>query len=166
MFVKAIHLLVTSVLVLSASSSAPGPEAYASRSCAELAAKRNETDAAATRLAAWMERHCPGAREDTDSFCRRQSGFLLDRLAELGKVKAAIAAQRCDLREVPDAGAEGHASLRHLAVTPPLPVDHPRTIGSFEDNWPWPRRPTFQAGLAATAGFRIRNCRVNPDCEW
>jgi len=51
----------------------------------------------------------------------------------------------------------------NLAATP---VDRLRAVGSFLDNWPWPRKPTFQAGLAASAAFRIRKCRANPDCEW
>jgi len=51
----------------------------------------------------------------------------------------------------------------NLAATP---VDRLRAVGSFDDNWPWPRKPTFQAGLAASAAFRIRKCRANPDCEW
>jgi hypothetical protein len=45
-----------------------------------------------------MERHCPGAPEDTDPFCRFQSRSLLERLAELGEVKAAMEAKGCDRR--------------------------------------------------------------------
>jgi hypothetical protein len=50
-----------------------------------------------------------------------------------------------------------------------LPLDcggHASAVASFEDNWPWPRRRPFQAGLAATAGFKIRRCRANPEGEW
>jgi len=148
-----------------AGSSAPSSEGYASRSCAELARSREETDAAATRLAAWMEGHCPGALEDTQPFCRLQSRALLERLTDLGALKEALAAKGCESREVRD-GAQARASLMPLAATPSLPADPPRTIGSFEDNWSWPRRPTFQAGLAASAAFRIRRCQANPECEW
>jgi hypothetical protein len=164
MFANWVGPLFMSALLPSTCSSAARVDA--SRSCTELVALREETDAAAARLAGWMEQHCPGTLEDTDPFCRFQSRSLLERLAELSEVKAALEARRCELREVRDAGAEGPASLIHLAATPPIPVDRPPTIGSFEDNWPWPRRPTFQAGLAASAGFRIRKCRANPDCEW
>jgi hypothetical protein len=164
MFVNPISPLLLFTLT-AAGPSAPSSEVNGSRSCAELARSREETDASATRLAAWMERHCPGALEDTQPFCRLQSRALLERLADLGALKEALAAKGCQSREVPDATAQGRTSLIHLAATPPL-VDPPRAIGSFEDNWPWPRRPTFQAGLAASAGFRIRKCRANPDCEW
>jgi hypothetical protein len=165
MFVNPISPLFLFTLT-AAGASAPSSEGYGSRSCAELAQSRQETDAAATRLAAWMERHCPGALEDTQPFCRLQSRALLERLADLGSLKEALAAKECESREVRDASAEGPASPIHLAGTPPLPVGSPRRIGSLEDNWPWPRRPTFQAGLAASAAFRIRKCQANPDCEW
>jgi hypothetical protein len=85
-------------LVLSALLSSTGPSAAsadASRTCAELVALREETDASAARLAAWMERHCPGALEDTDPFCRFQSRSLLERLAELGEVKVALEEKGC-----------------------------------------------------------------------
>jgi hypothetical protein len=78
---------------------------------------------------------------------------LLERLVELGEVKAALSAKGCERRGGVNAGDQEHASAA-LA------------IGSFEDNWPWPRRPTFQAGVAASGAFRIRKCRANPDCEW
>lgn len=42
----------------------------------------------------------------------------------------------------------------------------PKAISSHDTNWPWPRRPTFQAGVAASAAFRIRKCQANPECEW
>ncbi|HSP17923.1 MAG TPA: hypothetical protein VLQ79_00300, partial [Myxococcaceae bacterium] len=111
-------------------------------------------------------RHCPGALEDTDPFCRLQSHALLERLDELGELKAALAANGCDRRATREAGAEGRASPVHVSTIPALPVDHPRTVGSFDDNWPWPRRPTFLAGVAATAGFKIRKCQEDADCEW
>ena len=149
MFVNPISPLLLFTLT-TAGPSAPSSEGYGVRSCAELARSREETDASATRLAAWMERHCPGVLEDTDPFCRFQSRSLLERLAVLGEVKAVLEAKGCEARELRDAGV----------------AEHSRTIGSLEDNWPWPRRPTFQAGLAASAGFRIRKCRANPDCEW
>ena len=69
---------------------------YESRSCAELVALRVATEAGATRLAEWMERHCPGALEDTQPFCRLQSDLLLERLDELGEVKAALDAKHCE----------------------------------------------------------------------
>jgi hypothetical protein len=143
-------------LVLSALLSSTGALAASadpSRSCAELVALRQEAAATATRLAQWMERHCPGTLEDTDPFCRVQSRSLLERLDELGEVQAALEAKGCSLRDVRGASAQRRASL----IQP---------IGSFEDNWPWPRRPTFQAGLAASAAFRIRKCAANPECEW
>jgi hypothetical protein len=151
MFVNPVLPVVTALLA--AASSAASPRAYASRSCTELAAKRGEIDAAATRLAAWMERNCPGVLEQTEPFCRLQSGLLLERLDELGQLKAAIAAKQCEARESADVGAQD-------------PVQHPRAVASFDDNWPWPTRRPFQAGLAATAGFKIRKCRTDPDCEW
>ena len=152
--------------VLSSGSSAPSSEAYASRSCAELGALREDTDAAASRLAAWMERHCPGALEQTQPFCRLQSRGLLERLDELGELKALLHAKGCPGRDIKGVSAgRGDGRVDHPA-NPPLSVEHPRSIGSFDDNWPWPRRPTFQAGLAASAAFRIRKCRADPDCEW
>jgi hypothetical protein len=45
-----------------------------------------------------MERHCPRALEDTQPFCRLQSDLLLERLDELGEVKAALDAKRCEVR--------------------------------------------------------------------
>src|SRR5215475_15081507 len=93
-------------------------EAYVSPSCAELERAREEAEAAAARLGTWMEHHCPGALEDTEPFCRLQSRALLEQLVELGELKAAHAAKGCELREVRDAGAQGRASLIHLATTP------------------------------------------------
>jgi len=164
MFANWVGPLFLSALLSSTGSSAVNADA--SRSCTELVVLREETDAATARLAAWMERHCPGALENTDPFCRFQSRSLLEHLAELGEVKAALEAKGCEARELRDASARGRASLNQVAPTPLVSIDRPRTIGSFEDNWPWPRRPTFQAVLAASAGFRIRKCSANPDCEW
>jgi hypothetical protein len=151
MFGNVVGPFVLAALLVATGSSASGADA--ARSCAELVALREEADAAAARLAAWMEAHCPGALEDTDPFCRFQSRSLLERLAELGEVKAALEAKGCALHEVRGADARGPASL----IQP---------VASFEDNWPWPRRLTFQAGLAASAAFRIRKCAANPECEW
>ena len=95
MFLNHLSPLLVSALLTSTGASASSSGSDASRSCSELAARREETDAAATRLAEWMERHCPGALENTDSFCRLQSGLLLERLDELGQLKAAIAANGC-----------------------------------------------------------------------
>ena len=166
MFLHHVALLVLSAILWSGSASGASSKAYASVSCAELTELREATDAATTRLAEWMERHCPGVLEDTDPFCRLQAHALLERLAEFGELKAALDAKGCVSRQLGDAGAQKNVSLTHLAATPPHPVDPPRTIGSFDDNWPWPRRPTFQAGLAATAAFRIRRCLADPECEW
>jgi hypothetical protein len=99
-----------------------------------------------------MERNCPGALEESQPFCRLQSGLLLERLDALGQLKAAIAARECELREVRDAGAQE-------------PV-RPGALASFDDNWPWPTRRPLQAGLAATAGFKIRRCQADPNCPW
>ena len=151
MFLNPVVPLVVSVFLSSGGSSAPLSEADASSSCGELARKQEESDAAVSRLAVWMERYCPGALEDSEPFCRLQSHRLLERLDELGELKAALAAKGCERRDVRDAA---------------LPVRSPQRIGSFDDYWPWPRRPTFQAGLAATAGFEIRKCQADPDCEW
>ena len=166
MFVNHVGPLVVSVLLSTPGASPASSEAYASRSCAELAVLREQTDVGVTRLAEWMDRHCPGPLEDAEPFCRFQSRTLLERLGDLGALKEAFAAKGCDIREFREAGAQARASPMHVATSPPHPVEHPRTIGSFEDNWPWPRRPTFQAGLAASAAFRIRKCSANPDCEW
>jgi hypothetical protein len=151
MFVNAVGPFLLATLL--AAPGSPPSGASASRSCSDLAKAREEADAASTRLAAWMERHCPGSLETSEPFCKLQSGLLLERLAELADLKAAIAVQRCELGPVGDPGAQGAYLI-------------PRTIGSFDDNWPWPRRRPFQAGLAATAGFKIRRCRADPDCEW
>jgi hypothetical protein len=150
MFVNPIGPLLLFALT-AAGTSAPWSEGYGSRSCAELARSREKMDAAATRLAAWMERHCPGALEDTQPFCRLQSRALLERLADLGSLKEALAAKRCERREA-----------RATAAQP----SSPRTVSAFDENWPWPRKPTFQAGLAASAAFRIRRCSADPECEW
>jgi hypothetical protein len=99
--------LLTALLAASALSAS---EPDASKSCAELVALREEADAAAARLAAWMERHCPGALEDTDPFCRFQSRSLLERLADLGEVKQALEAKGCELRQVRDASVQRRAS--------------------------------------------------------
>jgi len=163
MFASSVGPLLLSALLSSTGSSAASGD---SRSCGELVALREEADAAAARLAAWMERHCPGTLEDSDSFCRFQSRSLLERLAELGEVKAALEAKGCETRELRGESVQGRVSPIHFAPIPLPSVDNPRTIGSFEDNWPWPRRPTFQAGLAVSAAFRVRECHANPDCEW
>jgi hypothetical protein len=52
--------------------------------------------AASTRLAAWMERHCPGSLETTEPFCKLQSGVLLERLEEIGELKTALEAKGCE----------------------------------------------------------------------
>jgi hypothetical protein len=150
MFVNLVMPVALSAILSSTGSFVPSSKAEESRSCAELAARREETDAAATRLAVWMERHCPGALEQTEPFCRLQSRLLLERLDELGQLKAAIAAKLCELLGVHDGGTQD-------------PVQHPRAVASFEDNWPWPRRRPFQAGLAATAGLKIRRCQADPN---
>jgi hypothetical protein len=157
---------IAAALLTAAASSTVSSEAYASRSCAELGALREKTEAGAARLAEWMERHCPGTLEDTQPFCRLQSRTLLQQLDELGELKAALAAKGCQSREVRDADAQERGSPIRVAATPPLPVERLRIVGSFDDSWPWPRRPTFQAGLAASAGFRIRSCNADPECEW
>jgi len=165
MFVNQMVPLVLSAALSSGSSSAPSSTAVASPSCAELAKTQEESEAAAARLAAWMDRHCPGAMEDTDPFCKLQSDGLLQRLDELGELRAALAAKGCALRDSPSAEHE-RGSRSPVVASSPRPIDHPGTIGSFEDNWPWPRVPTFQAGLAASAAFRIRRCLDDPECEW
>jgi hypothetical protein len=91
-----VHPLIrVSLSLLLSSAAAPSSKSYASRSCTELAAERSDTDAAAARLAEWMERHCPGEMENTEPFCKLQSQTLLERLDELGELKAALAAKRC-----------------------------------------------------------------------
>ena len=166
MFVNAMGPLLLSTLLATAGASAAHSAPDVSASCAEFAQAREDAEAATERLAEWMDRHCPGSLEVTEPFCRLQSQALLEQLDRLGEVKATFAAKRCELHQVRDAGPQSRASLFHLASTPPRPVDPPRTIGSFDDNWPWPRRPTFQAGLAASAAFKIRRCRADPECEW
>ena len=159
MFVNPVAPLLVPVLLTAATSSASWSDAYVSRSCPELARSRLEADDAASRLAAWMERHCPGSLEVTEPFCRMQSGQLLERLAELGQLKGALEAKGCPLGQVQAASPAGDAASSPLGARTPA-------IASFEDNWPWPRRRPFQAGLVATAGFKIRKCAANPDCEW
>jgi hypothetical protein len=165
MFVNPV-MAVAAALLTAAASATMSSETDASRPCAELGALRENTEASAARLAEWMEGHCPGALEDTQPFCRFQSRTLLERLDELGELKAALGAKGCQGGEVRNGDAPERASPVQVAATPPHGFEHLRIIGAFDDNWPWPRRPTFQAGLAASAGFRIRKCRANPDCEW
>jgi hypothetical protein len=85
-----------SLWLLLSAAAAPSSDASASRSCVELARSREEAENAASRLAAWMERHCPGEMERTTPFCRMQSGLLLERLDALGELKAALEAKGCD----------------------------------------------------------------------
>src|SRR5690349_10343603 len=106
MFLNAVSPFLLAALLAAPNSPLSG--ASAGRSCAELAKAREEADAVSTRLAAWMERHCPGSLETTEPFCRLQSGLLLNRLDELGQLKAALASKRCELPE----GRE--ASVQHL----------------------------------------------------
>jgi hypothetical protein len=165
MFVDPVMPFVAALLT--AAGSFPASSGiYASRSCAELAALREQTDIGVTRLAEWMDRHCPGALEDAEPFCRFQSRTLLERLGDLGALKEAFAAKGCEPRQSQDAGVYGRASPVYFAAAPALDSGRARRISSFDDNWPWPRRPTFQAGLAASAGLRIRRCRADPECEW
>jgi hypothetical protein len=96
MFVSAVGPLLLSALLSSTGSSASSSQAYASRSCDGTGGVKEETDAEATRLAEWRERHCSGALENTEAFCRLQSRSLLGPLAELGEVKAALEAKGCD----------------------------------------------------------------------
>jgi hypothetical protein len=70
---------------------------FGARSCPELVSLRAEKQAAATRLAEWMEHHCPGEMESTEPFCRMQSGQLMERLVALGEVKSALHAKRCEV---------------------------------------------------------------------
>src|SRR5215469_12445913 len=129
MFANWMGSFLLSALLSSAGSSAASADA--SRSCAELVARRDEANDAATRLAKWMERHCPGALEDTDPFCRFQSRSLLERLADLGELKEALAAKGCRFGEVREASAQGRASLIHVTPIPPVSVDSPRNVASF-----------------------------------
>jgi hypothetical protein len=142
---------VFAALLAAAASSTTSSEAPASRSCSELARSREDAEAGAARLAAWMEAHCPGTLEETEPFCRLQSSLLLERLDALGQLKAALAAKRCEAASSSKVGAQERAS---------------QAIASFDDGWPWPRGRPFQAGLAATAGFKIRRCQADPECEW
>jgi len=74
---------------------------------------------------------------------------LLERLDALGELKEAFAANLCERQSQASRGAAG--ALK---------------IASFDDNWPDQRVPTFQAGVVATAGFKIRRCQADPECEW
>jgi hypothetical protein len=96
MFVHSVASVFAALLTAAASSTLS--DAYASRSCTELTRSRDDAEAAATRLADWMERHCPGVSEQTEPFCRLQSGLLLERLDALGQLKAALAAKQCVAR--------------------------------------------------------------------
>lgn len=96
MLLHHVALLVLSATLSSGSASGASSKAYASVSCAELTELREATDAATIRLAEWMKRHCPGSLEVTEPFCRLQSHSLLERLDELGELKAALAAKGCD----------------------------------------------------------------------
>ena len=63
--------LITSTLLATAGAGAASPNSTGS--CAELARAREDTAAAAARLADWMDRHCPGSLEVTEPFCKLQS---------------------------------------------------------------------------------------------
>jgi len=39
-------------------------------------------------------------------------------------------------------------------------------VASYEPGDPWPRRYPFQAGVAASAGFKIRKCLADSSCPW
>jgi len=107
MLVKSIGPLLLSTLLSSAGAPAARSAPDVPGSCAELVRARQETEAATARLADWMDRHCPGSLEVTEPFCRLQSRALMEHMAELGELKAALAAKRCELREARNAGPRG-----------------------------------------------------------